>query len=108
MSAATSFETITLEIADKIAVITLNRPDKMNAFTGQMMLDMVAAFDLTDANDDVGAVIVTGAGRAFCDQRGWGWYWGDHAIAHGYSHCLDLSALWFCVCPPRYCARSLL
>ncbi len=66
MSAATSFETITLEIADKIAVITLNRPDKMNAFTGQMMLDMVAAFDLTDANDDVGAVIVTGAGRAFC------------------------------------------
>ncbi|MFN5269510.1 MAG: enoyl-CoA hydratase-related protein, partial [Hyphomonadaceae bacterium] len=56
MSAATSFETITLEIADKVAVITLNRPDKMNAFTGQMMLDMVAAFDLTDANDDVGAV----------------------------------------------------
>ncbi|OYU50954.1 MAG: enoyl-CoA hydratase [Alphaproteobacteria bacterium PA1] len=66
MSADTSFETITLEIADKVAVITLNRPDKMNAFTGQMMLDMVAAFDLTDANDDVGAVIVTGAGRAFC------------------------------------------
>ena len=65
MSAA-SFETITLEIADKVAVITLNRPEKMNAFTGQMMLDMVAAFDLTDANDDVGAVIVTGAGRAFC------------------------------------------
>jgi enoyl-CoA hydratase/carnithine racemase len=66
MSAATSFETINLEIADKVAVITLNRPDKMNAFTGQMMLDMVAAFDLTDSNDEVGAVIVTGAGRAFC------------------------------------------
>jgi enoyl-CoA hydratase/carnithine racemase len=60
------FETITLDIADKVAVLTLNRPDKMNAFTGQMMLDVIAAFDFTDANDDVGAVIVTGAGRAFC------------------------------------------
>lgn len=66
MSASTNFETITLEIADKVAVITLNRPDRMNAFTGQMMLDMIAAFDLTDADDAVGAVIVTGAGRAFC------------------------------------------
>jgi enoyl-CoA hydratase/carnithine racemase len=38
----------------------------MNAFTGQMMLDLIAAFDATDADDSVGAVIVTGAGRAFC------------------------------------------
>jgi enoyl-CoA hydratase/carnithine racemase len=60
------FETITLEIADKVAVLTLNRPDKMNAFTGQMMLDVCAALDHTDGNDDVGAVIMTGAGRAFC------------------------------------------
>lgn len=60
------FETITLEIADKVAVLTLNRPDRMNAFTGQMMLDVCAAFDHTDANDNVSAVIMTGAGRAFC------------------------------------------
>jgi enoyl-CoA hydratase/carnithine racemase len=60
------FETITLEIADKVAVLTLNRPDRMNAFTGQMMLDVCAAFDHTDANDDVSVVIMTGAGRAFC------------------------------------------
>jgi enoyl-CoA hydratase/carnithine racemase len=60
------FETITLEIADKVAVLMLNRPDRMNAFTGQMMLDVCAALDHTDANDDVGAVIFTGAGRAFC------------------------------------------
>jgi len=59
-------ETLFIDIADKVAVITLNRPERMNAFTGQMMLDMIAAFDLTDAADDVGAVIVTGAGRAFC------------------------------------------
>jgi enoyl-CoA hydratase/carnithine racemase len=60
------FETITLEIENKVAVLTLNRPDRMNAFTGQMMLDVCAAFDHTDANDDVSVVIVTGAGRAFC------------------------------------------
>lgn len=60
------FETITLEIADKVAILTLNRPDKMNAFTGQMMLDVCAAFDQTDADDNVSVVIVTGAGRAFC------------------------------------------
>jgi enoyl-CoA hydratase/carnithine racemase len=61
-----TFETITLNVADKVAVLTLNRPDRMNAFTGQMMLDVIAALDFTDASDDVGAVIVTGAGRAFC------------------------------------------
>jgi enoyl-CoA hydratase/carnithine racemase len=66
MTTTPQFETIKLEIADKVAVLTLNRPDKMNAFTGQMMLDVMAAFDYTDSNDDVGAVIVTGAGRAFC------------------------------------------
>jgi enoyl-CoA hydratase/carnithine racemase len=60
------FETITLDIANKVAVLTLNRPERMNAFTNQMMLDVCAAFDYTDADDDVRAVIVTGAGRAFC------------------------------------------
>ncbi len=61
------FKEVILEVEDGIATITLNRPDKMNAFTGQMMADMIAAFDETDADDDVKAVIVTGAGdRAFC------------------------------------------
>ena len=66
MSKRTDFETCYLDVADGVAVLTLNRPDRMNAFTGQMMLDMIAAFDKTDADDDVKAVIVTGAGRAFC------------------------------------------
>lgn len=61
-----SYETITLGVAENIATITLNRPDRMNAFTDQMVRDLRAAFDETDANDDVRAVIVTGAGRAFC------------------------------------------
>jgi enoyl-CoA hydratase/carnithine racemase len=58
-------ETI-LEVADGIATLTLNRPDKMNAFTGRMMHEIISAFDETDARDDVKVVIVTGAGRAFC------------------------------------------
>jgi enoyl-CoA hydratase/carnithine racemase len=61
-----TFETILYDVADGVATITLNRPDKLNAFTGQMMLDMIAAFDATDADDAVRVVIVTGAGRAFC------------------------------------------
>ncbi len=63
----TQFEQIKLEIDGAIATLTLNRPDRMNAFTGQMMEELCAAFDATDANDDIRAVIVTGAGeRAFC------------------------------------------
>src|SRR5580693_10020266 len=61
-----TFETILYDVADGIATITLNRPDKLNAFTGQMMVDMIKAFDLTDADDAVRVVIVTGAGRGFC------------------------------------------
>lgn len=62
-----NFEQIKLEIADGVAVLTLNRPEKMNAFTGKMMEEIIAAFDITDADDDVRVVIMTGAGeRAFC------------------------------------------
>jgi enoyl-CoA hydratase/carnithine racemase len=61
------FETIRLETdADGIATITLDRPDKLNAFNKAMLADMLAAFDATDADDSVRAVIVTGNGRAFC------------------------------------------
>ena len=55
-----------LDLEDGIATITLNRPDKLNAFTPKMMAELIAAFDHTDADDAVRAVIVTGAGRAFC------------------------------------------
>lgn len=64
--ATPTFETLNYEVEDGIATITLNRPEKMNAFTAQMMLELIAAFDATDADDAVKAVIVTGAGRAFC------------------------------------------
>jgi enoyl-CoA hydratase/carnithine racemase len=60
------YETINLSIAAGVATLTLNRPDRMNAVTDQMAREMRAAFEETDANDDVRVVIVTGAGRAFC------------------------------------------
>jgi enoyl-CoA hydratase/carnithine racemase len=62
----TSFQEIRYEVADGIATVTLDRPDKLNAFTGRMMWELLEAFDQIDADDDVRAVIVTGAGRAFC------------------------------------------
>ncbi|MBV9996078.1 MAG: crotonase/enoyl-CoA hydratase family protein [Caulobacteraceae bacterium] len=64
--AAPEFETLIYAADDGIATITLNRPDRLNAFNSQMMADMIAAFDVTDADDAVKAVIVTGTGRAFC------------------------------------------
>ncbi len=54
------------EVADGILTLTLHRPDKLNAFTVTMMSEMLDAFDRSDADDAVRAVIVTGAGRGFC------------------------------------------
>jgi enoyl-CoA hydratase/carnithine racemase len=66
-NAQMTHETITLDRQDGIALLTLNRPDRMNAFTTQMMLDCVAALDECDADDAVRAVIFTGSGnRAYC------------------------------------------
>lgn len=61
-----NFEDILYNVSDGIATITLNRPDKLNAFTGRMMHEIIEALDATDADDEVKVVIFTGAGRAFC------------------------------------------
>ena len=61
------YSQIRYEVADSIATITLDRPDRMNAFTDVMMRELIDAFDQVDADDGVRVVIVTGAGeRAFC------------------------------------------
>lgn len=60
------YQTIRTDIADHIMTITLNRPERLNAFNYTMLQELLAALDEADANDDVRAVIVTGAGRAFC------------------------------------------
>jgi len=61
-----SFTEIMYEVDGPAAIITLNRPERLNAFTGTMMQEMIEAFDMADADDAVRAVIVTGAGRGFC------------------------------------------
>jgi enoyl-CoA hydratase/carnithine racemase len=60
------FEQITTELAERVLTITLNRPERLNAWTAQMGAEMRAAFDRADADDEVRCVIVTGAGRGFC------------------------------------------
>lgn len=61
-----NFEDIHYGVSEGIATITLNRPDKLNAFTGRMMHEIIEALDASDADDEVKVVIFTGAGRAFC------------------------------------------
>jgi enoyl-CoA hydratase/carnithine racemase len=60
------FEDIRYEIADQVLTITLNRPDRLNAFTQTMGRELLEAFDHADADDDVRVIVVTGAGRGFC------------------------------------------
>lgn len=61
-----TYEQISYEVKDRIATVTLNRPDRLNAFTHQMMREFVAVLDHTDVDDEVRAIVVTGAGRGFC------------------------------------------
>ena len=61
-----SYEEIRYAVEDRVATITLDRPERMNAFTAKMCLELVRALDAADADDGVRAVVVTGAGRAFC------------------------------------------
>jgi enoyl-CoA hydratase/carnithine racemase len=60
------FDEIRYEVDEGILTITLHRPDRLNAFTPTMQRELLAAFDAADEDDDVRAVIVTGAGRGFC------------------------------------------
>ena len=61
-----TFEQIRYEALDGVLTITLDRPDRLNAFTVRMSQELIDAFDRADADDEVRAVVLTGAGRAFC------------------------------------------
>ena len=61
-----SYEHISCDLDGSIMTVTLNRPDKLNAYTGQMGAEIAHAFERADLDDNVRAIIVTGAGRAFC------------------------------------------
>src|SRR5689334_7547265 len=65
-TAPASYQHITCEIDGSVMVLTLNRPDKLNAYTSTMGNELEDAFNRADTDDTVRAVIVTGAGRAFC------------------------------------------
>jgi len=60
------FETIRYEVEDRIATITLNRPDQLNAVNLAMIRELAAAWAAVESDDAVWIAIVTGAGRAFC------------------------------------------
>jgi enoyl-CoA hydratase/carnithine racemase len=60
------FDQVLTDVEDHVLTITLNRPDRLNAWTATMSRELIAAFDRADADDDVRAVVVTGAGRGFC------------------------------------------
>jgi enoyl-CoA hydratase/carnithine racemase len=59
-------ETILLEVKDQVATITLNRPERLNAWTTEMAAELSDALSACNERDEVRAVVVTGAGRAFC------------------------------------------
>ena len=61
-----AYSLIQYDVSDNIATITLNRPEKMNAFTREMADEIMSALDVADKDDDVRAIIFTGSGRAFC------------------------------------------
>lgn len=61
-----TYEQIRYRVEDRILTLTLNRPDKLNAFTATMMHELIDAFDRADADDGVRVVVITGAGRGFC------------------------------------------
>lgn len=80
------YEQIRYETGDGIATITLDRPERMNAWTGPMQVELNNAFDRIDADDDVRVVIITGEGRAFCagsdlEKGGDTFDWADPEVA---------------------------
>jgi enoyl-CoA hydratase/carnithine racemase len=61
-----NFQTIRYEVADGVLTITLNRPDRLNAWTPTMQAELIEALDQADADDAVRAIVFTGAGRGYC------------------------------------------
>ncbi len=61
-----SYEQILYDVADGVATVTLNRPDKLNAWTGQMEKEVQAAMAQAEADEHVRVIVLTGAGRGFC------------------------------------------
>jgi enoyl-CoA hydratase/carnithine racemase len=79
------FEQIIYDASDRVLTITLNRPDRLNAWTSTMGRELIEAFDRADDDDDVRVVVITGAGRGFCagaDLAGGGETFDSRARGH--------------------------
>jgi len=61
-----TYQEILYEVSERIATITLNRPDKLNAWTGQMGAEVRSAMEAADGDEQVRVIVLTGAGKAFC------------------------------------------
>jgi len=61
-----NYETLKIDLKDRVLTLTLNRPDHLNAFTVRMADELVDVLVNASADDDVGAIVVTGSGKAFC------------------------------------------
>ena len=85
--ASPTFQTLLYDVDQGVATITLNRPDKLNAFTGQMMLDLIAAFDATDASPPAPRPSVPPTGR--WNEARWA---GSSAMAAVASPCASSTA----------------
>ncbi|WP_307338385.1 enoyl-CoA hydratase-related protein [Caldalkalibacillus uzonensis] len=77
------FETIIFEVQENVAILTLNRPDKLNAFTEQMNEEIMKACQQAGQDPSIRALIITGAGRAFCAGEDLASVSGDQAVDHG-------------------------
>ena len=62
----TSYNTLELNLEDGVLVVSLNRPSEMNSFTVEMAQELIMLFNEASDEDEVSAIIVTGAGKAFC------------------------------------------
>src|SRR5256714_6246262 len=84
---STTYETILVDEEDGVVTVTFNRPDKMNSYTGRMGLETRHAIWEADSRDDVRAIVVTGAGKAFCAgadlSSGGATFSGDGGGGHG-------------------------
>ena len=81
-----AYEAILLDVKDQVATITLNRPERLNAWNAQMAGELSEALTACNENDDVRAIVITGAGRAFCagaDLRGGGQTFGGREQSGG-------------------------
>ena len=61
-----TYQTLKTDITDRVLTLTLNRPEALNAFTVEMAKELIDVFNRASSDDEVGAIVVTGAGRAFC------------------------------------------